>query len=189
MVTVLDATMGEHVWETKLGSWVNSAQYSPDGLRVVCGDQAKMVTVLDAATGEKVWATELLLLAGAEAATPVGAIGMLLLLFPMMQATRGSPRFSRLVRMLEMVVRDMRAFAALLAAAVGTVAFALRLLKNDTEEYGTAFDAAMTSYAMMTMGDFDLALYNTDFLVASLFFYTTAVVNVVFLKSALLHTK
>ena len=51
-----------------------------------------------------------LLLLQLPAARTLGAMGMLLLLFPMMQAMRGSERLSRLVQMLEAIVRDMLPF-------------------------------------------------------------------------------
>ena len=60
----------------------------------------------------------------------------------MMQACRGNDDFAFLVSMLQVIVVDMMPFLFVLALAVGTVAFALRLLKHDEEEFGDAFTAA-----------------------------------------------
>jgi hypothetical protein len=118
-----------------------------------------------------------------DAARTLGAVGMLLLLFPMMQMGRGDENFAFLVSMLERIIIDMRPFCLVLGLALGTTSFALRLLKHDDEGYNDPFTAAFTSYSMMAMGDFEQDSYNDSALLATVFLYATFIVNIVFLNA------
>jgi WD40 repeat protein len=118
-----------------------------------------------------------------DAARTLGAVGMLLLLFPMMQMGRGDENFAFLVSMLERIIIDMRPFCLVLGLALGTTSFALRLLKHDDEGYNDPFTAAFTSYSMMAMGDFEQNSYNDSTLLATVFLYATFIVNIVFLNA------
>ena len=118
-----------------------------------------------------------------DAARTLGAVGMLLLLFPMMQMGRGDENFAFLVSMLERIIIDMRPFCLVLGLALGTTSFALRLLKHDDEGYNDPFTAAFTSYSMMAMGDFEQESYNDSALLATVFLYATFIVNIVFLNA------
>ena len=113
----------------------------------------------------------------------LGAVGMLLLLFPMMQVGRGDENFAFLVSMLGEIIIDMRPFCLVLGLALGTTSFALRLLKHDDEGYIDPFTAAFTSYSMMAMGDFEQESYNDSALLATVFLYATFIVNIVFLNA------
>jgi hypothetical protein len=118
-----------------------------------------------------------------DAARTLGAVGMLLLLFPMMQMGRGDENFAFLVSMLEQIIIDMRPFCLVLGLALGTTSFALRLLKHDDEGYNDPFTAAFTSYSLMAMGDFEQDSYNDSALLATVFLYATFIVNIVFLNA------
>ena len=91
-----------------------NVRYAYEGLvKFRAGQRVTAWVVLEGVTCCVLFLQLPLLLFEMGAAAPVGAVGMLLMVFKAMQVSRGNPSMSFLVMMLEEIVRDMAAFVTI----------------------------------------------------------------------------